>query len=342
MDRRTVGAIAGALGLSAVAAVTGLRVAGHRIRERTRPDIDPLLRTPGGLSHHQIATSDGGSVHVVEAGRGRPVVLLHGVVLQWWVWNPLFHLLSDRFRVIAWDMRGHGGSTPGTDGISMEAIARDLAEVLDHLELRDAVVVGHSMGGMALGRYAVDHPTNCAEHSSGLMFLATAATELTPQLITPYLGASAGVLAGLADRADLPVEWLWRPGNLSASLVRIAFGKDPSAAAIEATRQMVAEVRPATSIEAGRAILDHDLTDRLGDYDGPAMVVVGTDDHLTPPRLAGRLAGLIGQAELVELPDVGHQVMQEAPQRLAELIEGFADAAITARAGRPRPAASPA
>lgn len=338
MDRRIIGAIAGALGLSTVAAFTGLRFAGSRIRERERPDIDPLLETPGGLSHRQVPTSDGGEIHVVEAGQGQPLVLLHGVILQWWVWNPLFHLLSDRFRVIAWDMRGHGSSTTGSDGVTMEAIARDLAEVLDHLEATDAIVMGHSMGGMALGRYAVDHPSNCVERTAGLMFLATAATELTPHLITPYLGASAGVLAGFADRADLPVDWLWKPGNLSASLVRIAFGKDPSAAAIEVARQMIAEVPPATSIEAGQAILAHNLTDTLGTYDGPAMVIVGSEDRLTAPILAEALADLIDQAELVEIADVGHQVMQEAPQRLVELIDRFA---VTARAAHPRPAAFP-
>lgn len=310
--------------MSALAAVTGVRVAGSRIRERERPDIDPLLDSPAGVTHHRVPTVDGGEIHVAEAGSGRPLVLLHGVTLQWWTWNPIFNLLSDQSRVIAWDMRGHGRSTTGTDGITMEVIARDLVEVLDHLELHDAIVMGHSMGGMALGRYAVDHPKNCAERTAGLVFLATAATELTPRLITPYAGASAGVLAGLADRRDLPVEWLWRPGNLSASLVRIAFGKDPSGAAIEAVRQMIVQVPATTSIEAGRAILAHELSDSLSAYGGPAMVIVGLQDHLTPPALARRLAELMPQAELVEVPDIGHQFMQEAPQRLAEELERFA------------------
>jgi pimeloyl-ACP methyl ester carboxylesterase len=102
---------------------------------------------------------------------------------------------------------------------------------------------------------------------------------------------------------------------------------------------MIVEVPAATSIEAGRSILAHDLTDSLARYEGPALVIVGANDHLTAPRLARRLAALIPQAELVELPDVGHQVMQEAPRRLAQLIETFA---ATARAAHPRPATSPA
>ena len=339
MDRRTVGLAAGVVGVAAIATAVGLRLGGRRVRTRERPDIDPLLEPPTGLTHHEVPTSDGAILHVVEAGRGRPLVLLHGVTLQWWTWNPLFHLLSDRFRVIAWDMRGHGRSTTGHDGVTLDAIGRDLAEVLDHLNATDAIVMGHSMGGMALGRYAVDHRKHCLEHTSGLVFLATAATELTPHRVTPYLGAGAGALAGIAARSDLPVEHLWRPGDVSASLVRIALGTDPSGVAIEAVRQMIVEVPAATSIEAGRSILAHDLTDSLARYEGPALVIVGANDHLTAPRLARRLAALIPQAELVELPDVGHQVMQEAPRRLAQLIETFA---ATARAAHPRPATSPA
>lgn len=337
VDRRAVAAIIGGVGLSALAAATGVRLAGTRIRERRRPDLDELFTPPADLVHHRVATSDGGSLHVVEAGTGPPLVLLHGVTLQWWVWNPLFHLLTDRFRVIAWDMRGHGGSEAGTDGVTLEAVGRDLVEMLEDLELTDAIVVGHSMGGMALGRSAVDHAERLVARSDGLVFLATAATSVSPRFVAGYLGAGAGVLAGKAERANaVPVDRLWRPGDLSASLIRIAFGRDPSAAAIEAVRQMIIAVPAATSVEAGAAILNHDLTDDLGAYRGPAMVVVGSEDRLTPKRLAERIAELLPQAEFHVLEGAGHQVMQEQPRQLGDLLDRFA---LSARAVRPRRAA---
>ncbi|MGL4298960.1 MAG: alpha/beta hydrolase, partial [Candidatus Neomicrothrix subdominans] len=187
------------------------------------------------------------------------------------------------------------------------------------------------------GRSVVDHPDRLNARSAGLVFLATAATSVSPRFVAGYLGAGAGVLAGKADRANaVPVDRLWRPGDLSASLIRIAFGKEPSADAIEAVRQMIIDVPTVTSVEAGAAILNHDLTDDLGAYEGPAMVIVGSDDHLTPPRLAQRIAKLLPQAELHVLEGVGHQVMQEQPRRLGELLERFA---FSARAERPRRAA---
>ena len=107
----TVGTIAAA---AATAAGLGVRARGRRIANTVDPELDPLLEAPEeGVSHHRIPTFDGGAVHVAELGQGPPVVLCHGVTLQWTVWSPLLRLLADDHRVIAWDMRGHGESPAG-------------------------------------------------------------------------------------------------------------------------------------------------------------------------------------------------------------------------------------
>ena len=82
--------------------------------------------------------------------------------------------------------------------------------------------------------------------------------------------------------------------------------------------------------------MNHDLTDDLAAYRGPAMVIVGSEDRLTPPRLAERIVELLPQAEFHVLEGAGHQVMQEQPRRLGDLLEAFA---LSARAVRPRRAA---
>ena len=78
---------------------------------------------------------------MVERGQGRPLVLLHGVTLQAEAWAPFLHLLGDQFRVIAIDVRGHGLSNPGTEGIGRLRAADDLATLLEQLDLRDAIVI---------------------------------------------------------------------------------------------------------------------------------------------------------------------------------------------------------
>src|SRR5262245_746140 len=68
-----------------------------RIRAATDPDLDPLYEVPADVIEHDVPTHDGGSVHVLERGSGRPLVLLHGVTLQAEAWAPLLHLLADDF-----------------------------------------------------------------------------------------------------------------------------------------------------------------------------------------------------------------------------------------------------
>src|SRR5690606_17645124 len=82
----------------------GRRQAVRRISTRVRPDIDDdWYDLPDGVTTREVPTHDGGSVHVVEIGEGRPLVLLHGVTLAAEVWAPLMHLAADRFRIVALD-----------------------------------------------------------------------------------------------------------------------------------------------------------------------------------------------------------------------------------------------
>ena len=84
-------------------------------------------------------------------GAGRPVVLLHGFGTHRGVWDPLVaELASPKTQVVAVDLRGHGRSTPMTEPTGINAFANDVAALLDALDLRDVVLVGHSLGGMVL------------------------------------------------------------------------------------------------------------------------------------------------------------------------------------------------
>jgi pimeloyl-ACP methyl ester carboxylesterase len=250
-------------------------------------------------------------------------VLLHGVTLQWSVWDPQFNTLADRYRVIAWDMRGHGRSSAGSDGITLEAIGDDLAVLLQRLDLHDAVIVGHSMGGMALARFCTDHHTLLHHRVRGLMFLATSAA---PVALPALVGGGAG-LVELAQRFATAgmksprLRYGWPDNAATALVIRAAFGRRVSGAAVEQVRHMIAEVDPLTAVEAGRAIADHDVREDLGHVDVPSLVVVGDADLLTPPSHAEAVVEAVPGAQLRLLPGVGHQVMQEAPEELATFID---------------------
>lgn len=313
-------------GMVALAAISAVKAAGTKIRHHHDAELDALAIPPDEPLHHHLPTHDGGEIHVVEQGTGRPVVLLHGVLLQWSVWSALFTMMASRYRVVAWDMRGHGESIAGRDGVSLDAVADDLAMVLDELDLTDAIVVGHSMGGMGLGHFVRRHPDTLRDRVAGLCFLATSASALARKLSagslkTVYGLVGRALVAGL--RRPNP-RYPWPNNDLSAVMLRTAFGPEATADVIDATRRMIASVPTATMIEAGDALAHHDEREALRAVDVPTVVVVGDVDRITPPDHAEELASLVAGSELHVLGRVGHQVMQEAPHELVEILDDLA------------------
>jgi pimeloyl-ACP methyl ester carboxylesterase len=320
---RALAAAAIGLGLTALAGGTAVRVAGRRVRRSNDPDMDRYLGEPDGVTHHDLLTTDGALLHVAEAGSGTPVVLLHGVGLQWWVWAAQFRLLEGRHRVVAWDMRGHGRSTVGADGVTLDAVADDLVVVLRELDLHDAVLVGHSMGGMALARFCATHHSVLAERVRGLLFLATSAAMIDAESLVGALVGLANIASRLTgDGARL--RYGWKDTDLSALLVRGAFGRRASGAAVDDVRRMMSELAPEVAAAAGRSIAAHDVRAELSHVDVPTTVVVGSADRLTSVAHARVIAAEIRGAQLVVLDGVGHQVMQEAPEQLDAVIEDLA------------------
>ena len=140
------------------AVYAGERLLAARLRHRADTDAaNPLI--PAFDDVVRIDCHDAGSLHVIARGDGPPVVFAHGVTLSSRVWAKQFESFpAAGFRAIAFDGRGHGESTVGDTGHSIENLAQDVRSILETLDLRNAVLVGHSMGGMAVQAFAVHHP----------------------------------------------------------------------------------------------------------------------------------------------------------------------------------------
>ena len=320
---RAAGAVAVGAGLLALGATAAVRRSGGSLRRSASGEHDHL--TDLSPVHHQLDTTDGGKLHVVELGEGPPVVLLHGVTLQWWVWHRQFRDLAADHRVLAWDMRGHGESVAGSDGINLTAVGNDLALVLEELDVRGAVVVGHSMGGMALGRFCSDHHDVLADRVDGLVFMATSvATMGLPVLSSGMLGLLNLVSRATTSGMRAQVKYGWPETDLSFTLVRSAFGKVADPDDVSDVRQMISEFPPESAAEAGDSIARHDVREDLSHVDVPAVVLVGDADRLTPPAHARLVRDCVPGAELVVLPGIGHQVMQEAPLAVLDVLRRVA------------------
>ena len=148
------GVAAGAVGI----AYATERALVARLRHREDPDAGlPLV--PEYDAMRVLDSHDGGTIYTISRGDGPPVVFCHGVTLSSRVWAKQFESFpAAGFRAVAFDSRGHGESVVGDTGHSIDNLADDLRSVLEGLDLRDVVLVGHSMGGMAVQAFAIRHP----------------------------------------------------------------------------------------------------------------------------------------------------------------------------------------
>ena len=310
-------------GVAGVGLAAGLHRSAASVKKRTNPELDHLYDLPGDVVHHEVTAHDGGSLHVVERGQGRPLLLIHGITLQAGVWAPQFHTMADRYRILAVDVRGHGRSRAGSAGFGRTIAARDVKTVLDHFDLHDAVIVGHSMGGMILMEFAGEYPGELTDRVAGVVFMDTAAHQVLPKLVLPVAKVfSRPLKARVAAGRPIPQRQMGED-DLSWVLTRLAFGKTPSAKAVDQVRRYGAEVPPTTSLPSGIDLLDHDAREALAATKTPALVLVGSLDRLTPPAAARRIAEFLPQARLEVLPGAGHQLMQERPAEVAALIDDF-------------------
>ncbi len=261
--------------------------------------------------------------------------MLHGITLEAGIWQYQLQDLADRFRVIAVDLRGHGHSRAGCDGYGLTRVARDISTVLSRLDLRATIIVGHSMGGMALMRFCADDPVALDERVAGLVFLATTTGFAAPVLGNTVLRYASRAAIRWGDKRawkGVPA-YRFPPNTLTFAMIRRTFGARPSPTHIELVRRMLVDVPADCFLPAGFSLLDHDPRSELAETGTPSLVIVGSHDHVTPARHARRLAALLPRARLEVLVGCGHQVMLERRADLAALVTAFARENATVRVG---------
>jgi pimeloyl-ACP methyl ester carboxylesterase len=241
---------------------------------------------------------------LLEAGRGRPLVLVHGAVTTSELFRGTVEHFARRYRAIAVDLRGYGDSDKPGSGYDIPRFAADLARLFDHLALEPAVLLGVSMGGFVAQRFALDHPGRLA----GLVLASTSDGEFAP-----------GVLA--ADPVAKIREVGWR--QFSADLITGAFppGTDPTIVA--ALLERISTWNEEVILGAARSMRAFDSRRELGTLRLPTLVLVGSEDHQLPVPLSQRLQRLIPGARLEVFDGAGHFMMVEQPERFHRVLDGF-------------------
>ncbi len=263
----------------------------------------------------RIVTDDGGEIAMTVAGPsdGDVVVLAHGFTNAREVWAPVAHgLIRAGRRVVLYDQRGHGSSTVGRDGYTIERLGADLRAVLESVEATYAVLVGHSMGGMTIQSLAAHHHTTLHERAAAIVLVSTAA---------------AG-LGGRNTRAEQTFQRVIGGKALSRALgtkAGYAFFRNTVGKTVrKADLVMGQQLFLATSGEARSGLLGAmqtmDLRKGIAGIEVPTTIVVGSQDKLTPPKMADELARIIPGARLIRLEGFGHMLPVEAPEQVVDAI----------------------
>lgn len=254
----------------------------------------------------------GRRVHVLEAGEGEPVVLLHGIAGSTASFAPLVPALARERRVLALDLPGFGRSEPLPGALRTSALADAVAATLDVLGVARAALVGQSLGGVVALHLALARPGLAA---SLVAISAGYALAIPPEADPARRGHVPGTLRLLAPASR----------DDAAALLALVLD-DPARAANPAAIEEVFRAHLATSVACDALVAsfgrrEDALDGRLGDVRAPTLVVAGASDRFTPPALSERLASAIPDARFAAVAHAGHAPVAERPVEVLALVE---------------------
>ncbi|MEU2134546.1 alpha/beta hydrolase [Streptomyces sp. NPDC018352] len=259
-----------------------------------------------------MTTKDGTSIFYKDWGSGRPVVFSHGWPLNGDAWDPQAKLVADNgFRAVVHDRRGHGRSSQTWNGNDLDTYADDLAEVIEKLDLRDIVLVGHSTGGGEVTRYIGKYGTGRVAKAvllgaiPPLMLKTDANPEGLP--IEVFDEIRQGVVTDRSqfyEELSVPFYGANRPGSRVSQGTRDAFWLWSMQAGIKGAYDCV------------KAFSETDLTEDLKRFDIPTWIVHGSDDQIVPIVAAGEKSSkIVKGAKFTVYEGAPHGLSMVAPFR---------------------------
>lgn len=311
-----------------------------KLTRREKPAGEPGPQdTPRSVSKQRLHRPDGSELQVKSYGpeAGVPIICTHGWGLNSDEWNYLKQELSERFRLIVWDLPGLGESTrPANRDYSTEKFARDLEAVLELAGGKPAILLGHSIGGMTVLTFCRLFPEALGNRVAGLVLTHT--TYTNPVRTT----AGAAFLTAIEKPVLVPLMWLtialsplvrlmtwlsYRNGSLHLMTKRSSFGRTETWEQIEFATQFQPKASPAVLARGMLGMMRYDATEVLARINVPTLVVAGDKDSTTKPEASERIRAGIPHSRLVTLTPAKHMGLIEHHEKYAEAVREFVYAA---------------
>ncbi|MCA1994218.1 MAG: alpha/beta hydrolase, partial [Coleofasciculus sp. S288] len=264
---------------------------------------------------------------------GQPIILSHGWGPNSTVWYYAKRQLSDRFRVIVWDLPGLGKSSkPKNNDYSLEKYARDLEAVIALAGDKPAILLGHSMGGMLILTFCRLFPEHLRRRVAGVILVdstytnpvkTSIFTKLLRILQKPLLKPLLHLTIWLSPLLWL-MTWLsYLNGSLHISVELSGYTGTETRGQLDFSALLSALGSPGVLARGTLAMFNFDETETLSTIDVPVLLIVGASDIATKPTASIRMKAELPQSEFVTLKPGGHMSLMEQNQKFAEVVRAF-------------------
>jgi 3-oxoadipate enol-lactonase len=262
------------------------------------PDLAPMKTKDGRLSYFAAGNPS-----------LPPLVFLHGIGGAARAWHGQLDFFKHRYRTIAWDMPGYGGSAP-LPTVSVAALADALQGFLQQVRAVKPILVGHSIGGMIVQQLLAKHP----RIASAIVLAQT----------SPAFGKPDGDWQKAFIEARLgPLDRGETLAALAPSLVKNLVGDDPDIGGMELARDCMASVPEASYRATMMSMLGFDQRNVLKDIVVPTLLLSGSKDKNAPAPMMAKMATYIPSARYFELEGVGHLANLEQPGAFNAALDSF-------------------